>query len=210
MSTIIESLQWRYATKKYDATKKVSQEDLNTLMDVLQLTPTSYGLQTLRFLIIENPEVREKLLAKSYGQQQVTDASHLIVLCGQNTVSDADVDEHVRNTAVTRGMDPEQMKPFGDYMKQSISHLSDDVKKTWMSKQAYIALGLLLTACGELKIDATPMEGFQPDGYDEVLGLTAKNLHAAVICPIGYRSEEDHYQALKKVRKSKENLFELI
>lgn len=210
MSTILENLNWRYATKKFDATKKISSENLDTLTEVLRLTPTSYGLQPLKFLVIENPAIRAKLLEKSYGQNQVVDASHLIVMCAFNNVDDSHVDEYVQNIATVRELPVEQLAGFGQYMKQNIGNMDAAQKIIWGSKQAYIALGQFLHACADLRIDATPMEGFQPDGYDEVLGLKAKNLHAVLVCPIGYRAEDDQYQHLKKVRKVKSDIIEFI
>lgn len=210
MKTIIDNLNWRYATKKFDSSKKVSQENLDILQEVLRLTPSSYGLQPYKFLFIENKEIREKLKEKSWGQPQVTDASHLLVLCSYIDMKEEHIDAHVVNTANTRGMDVEALKGYSDFMKNTIGQLDVEKKQIWNSKQAYIALGQLLHACAELKIDATPMEGFDPAGYDEVLGLKEKNLHASLVCPIGYRSEEDANQHFKKVRKSKEDLIEFI
>lgn len=210
MSTILENLNWRYATKKFDAAKKISSENLETLTEVLRLTPTSYGLQPLKFLVIENPAIRAKLLEKSYGQNQVVDASHLIVMCAFNNVDDSHVDDYVQNIATVRELPVEQLAGFGQYMKQNIGNMDAAQKQLWASKQAYIALGQFLHACADLRIDATPMEGFQPDGYDEVLGLKVKNLHAVLVCPIGYRAEDDHYQHLKKVRKVKSDIIEFI
>jgi nitroreductase len=210
MKTIIDNLNWRYATKKFDSSKKVSNENLDTLLEVLRLTPSSYGLQPYTFLVIENKEIREKLKEKSWGQSQVTDASHLIVLCSYIDISDHHIDAHVANTAKARGLEVEALKAFGDFMKKTINQLDPEKKQIWNSKQAYIALGQLMHACAEMKIDATPMEGFDPAGYDEVLGLKAKNLHAALVCPIGYRAVDDANQHFKKVRKSREDLIEFI
>lgn len=210
MKTLIDNLNWRYATKKFDSTKKITDEKLTILKEALRLSPSSYGLQPYKFLIIENKEIREKLKEKSWGQTQITDASHLLVLCSYIDINENHIDDHVSNTASARGMEVEALKGFGDFMKNTISKLDVEKKQIWNSKQAYIALGQLLSACAHLKIDATPMEGFDPAGYDEVLGLKAKNLHASLVCPIGYRSEEDANQHFAKVRKSTEALFETI
>jgi nitroreductase len=210
MKTIIDNLNWRYATKKFDSTKKIAQEDLETLLEVLRLTPSSYGLQPYKFLVIENKEIREKLKEKSWGQSQITDASHLIVLCPYLDIEDFHIDAHVANSANARGIEVEALKGFGDSMKKTMNQLDMQKKQIWNSKQTYIALGQLLHACADMKIDATPMEGFDPAGYDEVLGLTEKNLLASLVCPVGYRSEEDANQHFKKVRKSQEDLVEFI
>lgn len=206
----IEDLNWRYATKKFDTSKKISEKDLHTLLEVLRLSPSSYGLQPLKFLIVENTELREKLKEKSWGQAQVTDASHLIVLCSYLDIHDDHIDRHVANTALTRDNNPENLAGYATFMKNTINKLSSDEKKVWNSKQAYIALGLLLHSCAQMRIDSVPMEGFDADGYDEILDLKSKNLHAALVCPIGYRSEEDANQHMKKVRKEHDDLFEFI
>lgn len=206
----IEDLNWRYATKKFDPTKKISDTELQTLLEVLRLSPSSYGLQPLKFLIVENKELREKLKEKSWGQPQVTDASHFIILCSYIDIHDEHIDKHIENTALTREGDPANFVGYSNFMKASINKLSPEEKKVWNSKQAYIALGHLLHSCAQMRIDSVPMEGFEADGYDEILNLKAQNLHAVLACPIGYRSDEDTNQHLKKVRKEHNDLFEFI
>lgn len=210
MKSILEDLNWRYATKKFDPTKKISDEQLDVLLEVLRLTPTSYGLQPFKFLVVENPEIREKLKEKSANQSQITDASHLIVLCSYLDIHDLHVDAHVKNTAQTREIEHSNLERYSSFVKGSISKLANPVKLEWNKKQAYIALGLLLHACAQMRIDSTPMEGFDAEGYDEILNLKSKNLHATVICPIGFRSVEDITQHMKKVRKSQADLIEFI
>jgi nitroreductase len=205
---IIESLNWRYATKKFDATKKISQEDLNTLMESLRLTPSSYGLQPWKFLIIENKELRSKLCEHSWGQAQVTDASHLFVLCTYTDITEDFIDQHIATTAATRNTDPANLQGYGNFVKAKMKELTSDEKKNWNSKQAYIALGQLMAVCAELRIDATPMEGFEPENYNKILGLNERGLHATLVCPVGYRSEDDTAQHTTKVRKPLNELFE--
>ena len=207
---IIEAINWRYATKKFDPTKKISSEDLETLKEVLRLTPSSYGLQPWKFLIIEDPELRKELRVHSWGQAQVTDASHLFVLCTYLRTTEEQVDRHVENTALTCGVDKETLAGYGNFVKKKMSELSDEDMKFWNIKQAYIALGHLLSACATLKIDATPMEGFEPEQYSKVLGLKEKGLYPALVCPVGYRSAEDPAQFNKKVRKSAGEVFEVL
>lgn len=204
---IIKTLNWRYATKKFDSDKKISNEDLETLKEVLRLTPSSYGLQAIQYLIVNNPEIREKLKVHSWGQSQVTDASHLLVFCTYLDINDEHIDQHIHKMAEIRNCDVNQFTGYGNFIKKKVQLLSLEEKKNWNSKQAYIALGQLLLACAEMGIDATPMEGFDPDKYDEVLNLKEKNLHVSLVCPIGYRSKEDSAQFNRKVRKSTEELF---
>ncbi len=207
MSNFIINQNWRYATKKFDAAKKISTEDLNTLKEAIRLSSSSYGLQLYKVIIVENPELRAKLLPASYGQTQVVDASHLFVFAAQTTVDDSDVDGYIKNVSQTREIPAEALAGYADFMKGAIKTKSEDAKKIWNSKQTYLALANLLNAAAELKIDITPMEGFDPEQYNEILGLNKLNLTASVIAPVGYRHDEDATQHHKKVRKSNEELF---
>jgi len=176
MSTI-EKLQWRYATKKFDATKSLSKEKLSILKEAFNLTALSYGLQTLKLVVVEDKVLRESLVKVSYGQRQVADASHLLVLCIQTAIDNKDVDAHFN---------------------------------TWASKQAYIALGNLMTVCAIEGIDSCPMEGFVPNKLDEALGLEKHGLNSVLLLPVGYRAEDDMFAELKKVRKQlSETVIEL-
>ncbi|MBF4493423.1 NAD(P)H-dependent oxidoreductase [Flavobacterium sp. JLP] len=207
MSTLLENLNWRYATKKYDATKKISAADLNTIKEAVRLSASSYGLQLYKVIIVENPEIRAKLKEAAYGQTQITDASQIFVFASQTAVDDSHINGYIQNISKTRNIPEEALAGFSDYMKGAISPMSDDLKKIWTAKQTYIALGNLLSAAAELKIDATPMEGFNPTAFNEILGLDKLGLNASVIAAVGYRHEEDDTQHYKKVRKSQEELF---
>jgi nitroreductase len=207
MSTFIENQNWRYATKKFDSNKKISTQDLNLLKEAIRLSTSSFGLQLYRVIIVENPELKAKLLPAAYGQTQIVDASQIVVFASQTSVSDADVDSYIKNISETRGIPVDSLSGFGDYMKGSVNPIPAEQKAIWMAKQTYLALGNLLNAAAELKIDVTPMEGFNAKQFNEILGLDALNLNAAVIATIGYRHEEDATQHYKKVRKSNEDLF---
>ena len=208
MHALIEDLKWRYATKKFDTSKKISDDQLEIIKESLRLVPSSYGLQPLKFIIITSSEIREKLKDASYGQTQVTDASHLIVICANLDVRNTDIDSFIQNTIETRNVAFESVKNFSESMKNSFSKLSLDQKKIWTSKQAYIALGQLLNTCAALRIDATPMEGFEPHKYNQILDLDSKNLSAVLLCPVGFRHKADKNQFKAKVRKRKEDLFQ--
>jgi nitroreductase len=198
---LIEKLEKRYATKKFDATKKLSKEQIFNILTAMNLSASSYGLQPYRFILVENPEVREKLKAASWGQSQITDASHLIVIARLTNVNEAHVDEFVENISSIRGVERGHLAQYEGVMKNTVNTLSKEAAAVWTSKQAYIALGNLLAYCASEDIDACPMEGFDANQYDEILGLNEKNLTALVVAPIGYRSVEDEYQHAKKVRK---------
>jgi nitroreductase len=207
MTEFIKNANWRYATKKFDATKKVSAEDLASLKEAIRLSASSFGLQLYKIIIVENPELRAQLLPASWGQNQVVDASHLIVIANQTTVSEADVDHYIATISETRNTPADSLSGFADYLKGSLANMPEEVKPIWTAKQTYIALGNLLNAAAELKIDVTPMEGFIPAQYNEILGLNKLNLNAALVAAVGYRHEEDATQHYAKVRKSNEDLF---
>lgn len=210
MSTVLEHRTWRYATKKFDAAKKVSEQDLETLLEATRLSASSYGLQPYHIFVISDQETKEKLKPASWGQSQITDASHVIVFANATDFGEELVDDFLANVSETRNIPTEGLKGYSDFMKSKLMALPRETKNTWTAKQAYIAFSNLMQAAAELKIDTCPMEGFESDKYNEILGLTEKNLNAAVVLPIGYRSEEDETQHLPKVRKSKEELFTLI
>jgi nitroreductase len=207
MSTFLENQNWRYATKKFDATKKISAADLNTLKEAIRLSTSSYGLQPYKVFIVENPELRAKLVGASYGQAQVADASHLIVFANELNFGVAGIDQLANNISATRGLPLEAIQGYVDYMKGNITGLPEEVRNIWTSKQTYLALGNLLNAAAELHIDVTPMEGFVPAQVNEILGLDKLGLNACLLAPIGYRHAEDDTQHYKKVRKSNDELF---
>ena len=207
---LLDNLNWRYATKKFDATKKVSTADLDKIKEAVRLSASSYGLQLFKVLIVDTAELREKLEPASWGQKQITEASHLFVFCNYSNYEESQVDEYVGLKASLSGLNPEGLKGYADFVKGALSNHSEESYKVWTAKQTYIALGNLMAACAELKIDSTPMEGFVPEQYNEILGLSEKGLNAAVVAAVGYRSENDATQHAKKVRKSNEDLFEVI
>jgi nitroreductase len=210
MTQFIKDANWRYATKKFDASKKISTEDFETLKEAIRLTASSYGLQPYKVLIIENPEVRAQLQPVSWGQSQIVDASHLVVFANVIGFGEAEIDATINNMATTRNLPLEALQGYGDFMKSKLVDLPEEVKNTWTSKQTYLALGNLLNAAAELKIDVTPMEGFEPEKYNEILGLDKLGLNASLVATVGYRHEEDATQHYAKVRKSNEELFVTI
>lgn len=205
---MIEQLKWRYATKQYDATKKISETDLNKLIEAANLAPTSYGLQPFRILNISNPEVRVKLKERSYGQTQITDASNIFVFVVENNMTNEMVDTYIKRIASQRSLPVEALSGFGDFMKGAIGYKSSEAVVSWNQHQAYISLGFLLAQAAVLNIDSTPMEGFDPSGYAEVLGL--QNENAVLVCALGYRSSEDQTQHYPKVRKDHSDFVENI
>ncbi|WP_243472664.1 MULTISPECIES: NAD(P)H-dependent oxidoreductase [Winogradskyella] len=207
MNKIIENLKWRYATKKFDSSKTISTEDFETLKKAMQLTASSYGLQPYKILNIVDKETRTKLRAASWNQSQIEDASHMIVLANMTDFGDELVDNYFENVIDTRNLNKEDVADYANTIKSTIGQLSQEQKAVWTAKQAYIVVGNLLSAAAQLRIDACPMEGFQSEEYNKILDLNSKNLNAAVVVTLGYRSEEDGTQHYKKVRKSENQLF---
>jgi nitroreductase len=210
MSTFIENQNWRYATKKFNSEKKISNSDLEILKEAIQLSSSSYGLQPYKVLIIENEEIRKQLQPSSWGQSQITDASHLFVFASETNVDAEYITRYAENMAKTRNIPFDSVKGYADFMIGNIASLTPEKQMIWAQKQAYLALGNLLNAAAELKIDVTPMEGFLPEQYNEILGLKEKGLHATLVATIGYRHDEDDTQHYAKVRKPITELFETI
>jgi len=205
---LLDRLNWRYATKQFDPTRKINAQDWATLEDALLLTPSSGGLQPWKFIVVTDPAVRAKLLPASYGQSQITNASHLVVFAAKKNFSEADVDALINHTAATRGVPVESLTPFRDMLVGGIvKALDEQARDAWARNQTYIALGNLLTSAALLGIDACPMEGFDRTQYNEILGLKDQGYASAVIATLGYRASTDKYADAAKVRFPKEQIL---
>ena len=204
---LLEQLNWRYATKQFDPAKKISAADWATLETVLQLTPSSAGLQPWKFIVVTDPAVRAKLVPASYGQEKVATASHLLVFAAKNNLSEADVDAHLQNVAKTQGVPVESLAQFRGMLVGLVKSMDEAARNAFAQNQVFIALGNFLTSAALLGIDACPMGGFDHAQYDEILGLKAQGLASAVIATAGYRSAADKYATAPKVRFPKEQLF---
>lgn len=207
MNAFLKNQNWRYATKKFDATKKITAEDLDILKEAIRLSSSSYGLQPYKVILVENPELRAKIQPSAWGQSQIVEASHLIVFANEINFGTIGIDDYIKNASETRAIPAESLQGYADFMKANITALSEDNRNNWTAKQTYLALGNLLNAAAELKIDVTPMEGFVPAEVNEILELEALGLNATLIATLGYRHEDDATQYYKKVRKSNEDLF---
>ncbi|WP_298423206.1 NAD(P)H-dependent oxidoreductase [uncultured Kordia sp.] len=207
---ILDSLKWRYATKKFDANRFLNTAQLDTLKEAFNLTATSYGLQPIRLVVIQNKEVQEQLVPHSWNQRQVVDASHLLVICIENTVDTETIEAYFNRVKAIRNTPDEILAPFKEFMTNSFKGRTQEDLNIWSAKQAYLAMGNLLTVCGAEQIDACPMEGFVSEKYDEILGLEAHGLSSVLVLPVGYRAEDDMFADFKKVRKSiSESILEL-
>ncbi|HLD40303.1 MAG TPA: NAD(P)H-dependent oxidoreductase [Candidatus Nanoarchaeia archaeon] len=204
MTDIIKALHWRYATKKYDP-KKVPEKDVDELLEVLRLAPSSFGLQPWKFIVVKNPELRAKLAA--FSQPKVAESSHIIVLCARTDVNEKFIKHYVESTAKIRKVPIESLKGFHDGMITSMNNMTPEKRIEWSKKQVYLALGMLLEAAALKGIDASPMEGFMPDKFDEILNLKKEHATAAVLCALGYRAADDGLAKAAKVRFPKEEVI---
>lgn len=208
MKNLIEALNWRYATKQFDKEKKINQNDLDVLFEVMRLSPSSFGLQPWKFIHVQNAEIREVLKEHSRWQSQVTDASDLLVIAVKNNIEESDVNEYLQNIIQTRKIwDPSVLWNLKSMLMDTISSRTQEQLKWRNQKQAYIVLWFLLSACAQMWIDACPMEGFDPQKYNEILWLDELWLTATVVVSLGYRSSEDKYADLAKVRFAKDKLI---
>ncbi|MGH7942392.1 MAG: NAD(P)H-dependent oxidoreductase [Limisphaerales bacterium] len=205
---LIGQLNWRYATKQFDPHRKIRAEQWATIEEALILTPSSFGLQPWKFVVVTDPSVREKLVAASWEQRQVADASHLVVFAIKKNLSEQDIDDHLIRVSEVRGVPRESLGGYRETMVGSlIERLSDTERNAWASNQVYIALGNFLTSAALLGIDACPMEGIEEAKYNEILGLNKMGLSVVVAATAGYRAPMDKYSRVKKVRFSKDQVL---
>jgi nitroreductase len=201
MNSSIDSLHWRYAVKKFDSTKVLSETKIDLLKEAFNLTATSYGLQPLKLMVVHNKELQENLVAHSYYQQQVAQASHVLIFCIETDISETYIRNYFNLIKDIRNTSDEILNPFRDTLIATFSKMTTEEKKAWATKQAYLALGNLLMVCALENIDSCPMEGFVPSTYDELLGLKDTNLTSVLVLPVGYRAADDLFATLPKVRK---------
>lgn len=197
-------LTWRYATQKYNPAQKVSEENMQEILEAINSAPTSYGLQPFKLIHVKSPELRKQLRAASYDQSPVTDASDLLVFTVNRNMDSEHINSYMKRIVEVRQVEREKLNRFEQNIAGVLGNLSSEELIAWNTKQAYIGLGFGLVMAAHLGIDSTPMEGFQKDKYDEILGL--EDDHSVLVLTFGYRSDEDHTQHNKKVRKTLEQL----
>lgn len=207
---ILNALQWRYATKVFDPSRRISPEIWADLEASLVLTPSSYGLQPWKFLVVTDAELRESLVPHAWRQRQVADASHLVIMAVPKTFSEVELDANIMRMAEVRGGTPDALLGFKNMVMKLLvdGGLTQAELQQWAKNQAYIALGQFMLAAALLGVDTCPMEGFVPEKFDELLGLSERGYTCAVLCPAGYRSENDRYAQLPKVRFKAEDVIE--
>lgn len=200
-SKLIEALHWRYAVKKFDSTKKIDDQTWKAIEDALVLTPSSYGLQPWKFVIVTDKSIMQKLTASSWGQKQIEDCSHLVVIAVKEKMDVEHVNHYINSIVEQRGVNPLELEGLKKMMISDIVNgPRSEVAFEWAARQAYIALGNLLTVSAVLGVDTCPMEGIIPVKYDEILGLAGTGYKTVVACPVGYRATDDKYAQAKKIR----------
>lgn len=197
----IEALQWRYATKKFDNAKILPQEKIEVLKHAFNLTATSYGLQPIKLVIIHNKEMQQKLVDFSMNQKQISTASHVLVICIERKIDKKFIENYFNQVHKIRATPEEVLNPFKDFLINDFKNKHIDEIHAWATNQAFLALGTLMTVCAIEGIDSCPMEGFEPEKYDECLGLEKLNLKSVLVMPIGYRASDDMFSEFKKVRR---------
>ncbi|WP_196893423.1 NAD(P)H-dependent oxidoreductase [Aureivirga marina] len=202
---IIESLKWRAAVRNFNSAKKVSQKDVETLVEAGNLTATSMGLQPFKIIVLNNEEIQQKLVPFSYNQKQVADASHILIFAIETEINQQTIENYFQRTIEIRNVEAKDFENHKNSMSNYLSMMDEERKRSWATNQTYIALGTVMAAAADLKIDSCAMEGFEPEKYQEILNLKSENLLPVVILPIGYRSEEEKMAELPKVRKALEN-----
>ena len=198
----IEQLEWRYAVKKFDSGKILSEEKIKKLKQAFNLTASSYGLQPIKMVVVQNKELQAKLVPVSMQQEQVSQASHLLVLCIEKNVDADFIASYFEKVKHVRGTSDQILAPFKNGIVSSFSKKDVREIQEWSKNQAYLAMGNLLTICAMEKIDSCPMEGFSPEGYDKLLNLSEIGLTSVLVMPVGYRAADDVFSSFKKVRRN--------
>ncbi|AYN68225.1 NAD(P)H-dependent oxidoreductase [Euzebyella marina] len=205
MTDSVKQLEWRYAVKKFDEHRELPNEKLLRLKKAFNLTATSYGLQPITLLVITNKKLQRLLVQHSYGQEQVAQASHLLVICTQNRIDKEYIQKYFENVRTVRGTSDEILNPFREALVKDFSSKEVEEIRQWSKNQAYLALGNLLAVCAMEEVDSCPMEGFVPEAYTNHLKLAEKGLEPVLVLPVGYRAEDDMFSEFKKVRKKLED-----
>ena len=207
---VIDHYKWRYATKIFDAQKKISDANIELIKESISLAPTSYGLQLFKVIIVEKKEIKDELKKASFNQSQISDASHIFVFCNSTKIVEDDIDTYIKNKAAVQNKTINEISVYGDFLKDTLLKKEDKKISIWTANQVYIALSHLLTFCPSIGIDSCPIEGFEPHKYNDILKLNDRNLNPKVVAAVGYRSNKDLSQYEKKIRKSNDELFETM
>ena len=198
---LVKKLKWRYAVKKFDPSRKIPAEQWQALESALILSPSSYGLQPWRFIVVNDPAIRKRLRAASWNQAQVVEASRLVVFAIKKDLNAADVEHFVRRIAQVRGVSVKSLSSYKQMMLDFVAKAGKGFDiNAWSAQQLYIAMGVFMTSAAVLGIDTCPMEGIEPDAYDQILGLDSQGYHTLACAAAGYRATDDKSAKLAKVR----------
>jgi nitroreductase/dihydropteridine reductase len=203
---LIKSLEWRYATKKMNG-DKIPQDKLDRILQATKLAPSSYGLTPYQVIVIEDQELKERLVPACYGQPQLKDSSAVLVFAVWDTIDEKSVEDYINNISDQRNIPVDKFDDLKNMMMGTISNMSEEQKTIWAQKQTYIGLGFSLVASAVEGIDSTPMEGFVPAQVDEILGLKELGLKSTLVLPLGYRDEGDYLSSMKKIRRDDDSFF---
>ncbi|WP_104733970.1 NAD(P)H-dependent oxidoreductase [Hanstruepera ponticola] len=198
---VIGHLQWRYATKAFNPSRLISEEKLQVIKEAFNLTATSYGLQPIKLVVFSDKELQSKLIPDTMNQKQIAEASHVLVFCIERVIDEDFVVEYFNRVHDIRKTPKSVLKPFQDFLISDFEKKPQELIEEWATNQAYLAMGNILTICALEGIDSCPMEGFNPEKYDEILGLKTRGLKSVLLLPIGYRAKDDMFADFKKVRK---------
>lgn len=208
--SVLEQLQWRYATKRFDPTRTIPADLWQKLEDAMLLAPSSFGMQPWKFIVVTDKEIRSKLRQAAWNQPQLEEASHIVVFAGRQALDASDADRHTAHTAAVRNVPVDSLLAFRDMMAGTIAKRSPEQTHHWAARQVYIALGVFITVAAMVGVDTCPMEGFGPEKFDEILGLKSEGYTSLVLAAAGYRSPDDKYAVLPKVRYHRKDTIRLV
>lgn len=205
-----KAIHWRYAVQKFDPTRKIPDAEFEVLEESLRLTPSSYGLQPWKFVVVKNPEVREELRKVSYNQAQVTEASHFVAIAYKGKMLEEDVDHYIRFISSARKVGIETLEKYKNGILRDLLGFRGNIIDQWAINQTYIAMGFVLQAAAVMGIDTCPMEGLRPREYDRLLGLEGTGYHTVTAIAFGYRSPDCKMQVMAKIRFPKEHVIKTV
>ena len=208
--SLVKAFEWRYATKLYDTSRQPEKDEVDDLLRAVQLAPSSYALQPYQFITVADPAKLEQISKAAFGQPQITTASRILVVAVETNIGEATVKAYIDKAAIVRRTERTNLEAREQFVNSKLNALSPSQKIEWAEKQAFLAVGVLVSAAAEAGIDASPMEGFDRNQVDQILDLRAKNLQSALLFALGYRSADDEFARIPKVRKSREELFTTV
>jgi len=210
LNKIVDQLNWRMAVKSFDNSKKLSDDQVDMLVETARLAPTSYGLQPIKLYVVSDEETKQKLFEAGYNQTQFSTASHVFVLAVRSELNKSDIDEQIKRSAKQQNVSEESLEGYKQALEQNILSMPKEMAFNWAAKQAYILLGMMISTATQADFDSSPMEGFSKEKFDQILGCDQEGYKSVVVLAAGYRDEEHSYGKKPKVRKTKEEFVKAI